>query len=679
MRRGFYPRLAADGIRKNRQLYFPYLFTQAGMVMMLYIILFLPKSPAVQAMNGSRTISSMLYFGSWVMALFACIFLFYTNSFLIRRRKKEFGLYNMLGMGKRNIGVILFWETLLNYVLSLAAGLVLGFAFSKLAELGLVRLMGGKADLSLSVSGGAVAMTALAFGVISVLLLLNSLAQVRLSSAVALMRSEHQGEKPPRANWVLGLLGVVLLGYAYYISLTIQDPVAALGWFFVAVILVILATYLLMVTGSVLLCRILQKNTRYYYRPEHFVSVSSMAYRMKRNGAGLASICILCTMALVTISTTTCLYSGAEDSIQGRYPRELLTSVDSYQHAYEGEPYPAELQPLDEALLSQVQETVWSAAGQYGVIPQNVLSYRYLYTGARLEGETLAFGGSAGQECMLYFLPLCDYNSATGSHQTLAEDELLLYPFHTGYSGRTLSVEGLGQRQVKEVLSDFPVPGSAVSSIVPSLVLIMPELEPLLPALQDAMRGKDILSLHWDFGFDTGLDSTGQEELYKLLYDRVSDRMLDTGYSFSVECRAINRSDFYSSYGSLLFLGILLSAVFLLAAVLIIYYKQISEGYEDHGRFDIMQKVGMTRAEIRKSVNSQLLTVFFLPLLGAGLHLAFAFPIVRKLLLLFGLNNAPLFAATSCISFAVFALFYVLVYRITSNAYYKLVSGARPD
>lgn len=678
MKHGFYPHLAADGIRKNRQLYLPYLFTQAGMVMMLYIILFLPKSPAVQAMNGSRTISSMLYFGGWVMALFACIFLFYTNSFLIRRRKKEFGLYNMLGMGKRNIGVILFWETLLNYALSLAAGLVLGFAFSKLAELGLIRLMGGKTDFNLSVSGEAVVMTALAFGVISILLLINSLTQVRLSSAVALMRSEHQGEKPPRANWVLGLLGVVLLGYAYYISLTIQDPVAALGWFFVAVILVILATYLLMVTGSVLLCRVLQKNKRYYYRPEHFVSVSSMAYRMKRNGAGLASICILCTMALVTISTTTCLYSGAEASLQGRYPRELLTSVDSYRHAYEGDPYPAELQPLDEALLSQVQETVWSAAGQYGVIPQNVLTYRYLYTGARLEGDALSFSSFSAQECCLYFIPLRDYNAATGSRQTLDEDELLLYPFRTGYSGRTISVEVLGQLRVKEILSDFPVPGSAASSIIPSVILIVPELEPLRTALQNSMKC-GALSLHWDFGFDTGLDSTGQEALHAILYDRVSDQMLDTGYSFSVECRAINRSDFYSSYGSLLFLGILLSAVFLLAAVLIIYYKQISEGYEDHVRFDIMQKVGMTRAEIRKSVNSQLLTVFFLPLLGAGMHLAFAFPIVRKLLLLFGLNNAPLFAATSCISFAVFTLFYVLVYRITSNAYYKLVSGARPD
>ena len=678
MKHGFYPHLAADGIRKNRQLYLPYLFTQAGMVMMLYIILFLPKSPAVQAMNGSRTISSMLYFGSWVMALFACIFLFYTNSFLIRRRKKEFGLYNMLGMGKRNIGVILFWETLLNYALSLAGGLVLGFAFSKLAELGLIRLMGGKTDFNLSVSGEAVVMTALAFGVISILLLINSLTQVRLSSAVALMRSEHQGEKPPRANWVLGLLGVVLLGYAYYISLTIQDPVAALGWFFVAVILVILATYLLMVAGSVLLCRVLQKNKRYYYRPEHFVSVSSMAYRMKRNGAGLASICILCTMALVTISTTTCLYSGAEASIQGRYPRELLTSVDSYRHAYEGDPYPAELQPLDEALLSQVQETVWAAAGQYGVIPQNVLTYRYLYTEARLEGDALSFSSFSGQECCLYFIPLHDYNAATGSRQTLDEDELLLYPFHTGYSGRTISVEVLGQLRVKEILSDFPVPGSAASSIIPSVILIVPELEPLRTALQNSMK-YGALSLHWDFGFDTGLDSTGQEALHAILYDRVSDLMCDTGISYGVECRAINRSDFYSSYGSLLFLGILLSAVFLLAAVLIIYYKQISEGYEDHVRFDIMQKVGMTRAEIRKSVNSQLLTVFFLPLLGAGMHLAFAFPIVRKLLLLFGLNNAPLFAATSCISFAVFALFYVLVYRITSNAYYKLVSGARPD
>ena len=678
MKFGLYPRLALAGIRKNKRLYIPYLLTCTGMAMMYYIIIFLQHNEMLDGMRGGTTASAILALGGWVVAIFACIFLFYTHSFLLRRRKKEFGLYNILGMGRRHLVRIEIWETIFVAIGTTAAGLLCGIAFSKLAELGLIRLMGGKTDFNLSVSGEAVVMTALAFGVISILLLINSLTQVRLSSAVALMRSEHQGEKPPRANWVLGLLGIVLLGYAYYISLTIQDPVAALGWFFVAVILVILSTYLLMVAGSVLLCRVLQKNKRYYYRPEHFVSVSSMAYRMKRNGAGLASICILCTMALVTISTTTCLYSGAEASLQGRYPRELLTSVDSYQYFYEDGPHPAELQPLDEALLSQVQETVWSTAGQYGVIPQNVLTYRYLYTGARLEGDALSFSSFSDQECCLYFIPLRDYNAATGSRQTLDEDELLLYPFRTGYSGRTISVEVLGQLRVKEILSDFPVPGSAAASIVPSLVLIVPELEPLRTALQNSMKC-GALSLHWDFGFDTGLDSTGQEALHAILYDRVSDQMLDTGYSFSVECRAINRSDFYSSYGSLLFLGILLSAVFLLAAVLIIYYKQISEGYEDHVRFDIMQKVGMTRAEIRKSVNSQLLTVFFLPLLGAGMHLAFAFPIVRKLLLLFGLNNAPLFAATSCISFAVFALFYVLVYRITSNAYYKLVSGARPD
>ena len=542
MKHGFYPHLAADGIRKNRQLYLPYLFTQAGMVMMLYIILFLPKSPAVQAMNGSRTISSMLYFGSWVMALFACIFLFYTNSFLIRRRKKEFGLYNILGMGKRNIGVILFWETLLNYALSLAGGLVLGFAFSKLAELGLIRLMGGKTDFNLSVSGEAVVMTALAFGVISILLLINSLTQVRLSSAVALMRSEHQGEKPPRANWVLGLLGVVLLGYAYYISLTIQDPVAALGWFFVAVLLVILATYLLMVAGSVLLCRVLQKNKRYYYRPEHFVSVSSMAYRMKRNGAGLASICILATMILVMLSSSACLYFGAEDSLNASYPYEVDVTVWAN----------------DAGALPKLQEKLEAVGAPYGV--------------------------------------------------------------------------------------DIWRQGSVTQS------------------------GGEV---RWSGQFNTGLSRQQQLDLGRDIDEALNDPSITWGYSRAYRAEAAD--EFYGTYGSLFFIGIVLSVMFIGAAVMMMYYKQLCEGYEDQPRFAMMQKVGMTAADIRASVNSQMLTVFFLPLAGAALHMAFAFPMIRRMLLVFQLNNTGLFVATALISFAVLAAAYTLVYRITSRAYYRIV------
>lgn len=668
MKRGFYPRLAADGIRKNRQLYLPYLLTQAGMVTVLYILLSLPRSSAVQTMSGSRTINSILFFGSFVMALFACIFLFYTNSFLIRRRKKEFGLYHILGMGKRNIGVILFWETLIGCMLSLFAGLVLGIALSKLAELVLVRLSGGQQTFSMSLSLPAIAMTAIAFGGISVLLLLNGLRQVHLSSAVSLLRSEQQGEKPPRGNWLLGILGAVLLVGAYAISLTIQQPVSAMVWFFVAVLMVIVATYLLMISGSVLLCRILQKNKRYYYRPNHFVSLSSMIFRMKRNGAGLASICILCTMALVTISTTTCLYSGVGSGLLERYPREF--SVTFWPHE----------EPLqfDHALLSELQDSICAEAETYGVSPQNVFSYasvsRYMARrGAVLTPDTV----TEEESCLMYLVSLEDYRAMTGSTETLEDGQVLMALYRTEYSDNTVTVDGIQTFQVKKQVDDFPFLGEITAYIYPTVALIVPDLDALLPQLVDVFLPNGGITLRWDFCFDTGLDKAAQLSLHQDIKEMLRLRLYGAAAAYSADCREINREDFYASYGALLFLGILLSAVFLLAAVLIIYYKQISEGYEDQSRFAIMRKVGMTRPEIRKSINSQLLTVFFLPLLGAGMHMGFAFPIVRKLLLLFNLNNTVLFLMTTIISYLVFALLYVLVYRLTSNTYYKLVSGTQ--
>ena len=327
MSKGFYPRLAFESMRKNRRLYLPYLLTCTGMVMMEYIMLYLESSQLMRSLRGGNSIWLMMGLGVWVIALFACLFLFYTNSFLMRRRKREFGLYNILGMGKGNIGVILLWETLIIGVSALLAGLLLGVAFSKLAELILVNIMGEAVSFTLSVSLPSVKNCAVIFAAIFALLYLNALRQVKFTSAIGLLHSESLGEKPPRANWALGLAGFALLGAAYDMAVTVQDPLAAMLYFFLAVLMVIVGTYLVMIAGSVLICRLLQRNKRYYYRANHFVSLSSMAYRMKRNGAGLASICILATMVLVMLSSTSCLYAGSETSMRERYPREINVTV----------------------------------------------------------------------------------------------------------------------------------------------------------------------------------------------------------------------------------------------------------------------------------------------------------------------------------------------------------------
>ncbi len=674
MRTGFYPRLAWDGIRKNRRMYLPYLLTCIGMVMMYYILLFMTNCDTVRHMPGSGNIFAILSLGAWVVALFAVIFLFYTNSFLIRRRKSEFGLYNILGMSRRNTARILFWETLILYAMSLTIGLGLGIALSKFAELGLVNLLHGDVTYSLSVSPRAIAVTAVLFAGIFLLLYLNALRQVRFSSTIQLMRSDRAGEKPPRGNWVLGVLGVLCLGAAYYLAATINDAITALTLFFVAVILVIIGTYLLMIAGSVLFCRLLQKNKRYYYKPNHFVSVSSMVYRMKRNGAGLASICILATMVLVMISSTSCLYFGTEDGLNNRYPRDMNLTIQT------GTDRTAEALPID-----STRDTAASMVTARGGTIGNVQDYRYLSFNGMLSGNTvdprtdsLTIDNYAAA-MLVHILPLTDYNELMGTNETLAADEALVYAHRTAYKADTVAFVDGATFRVKRVLDDFITDGESAMNAIPTVTFIVNDPDAALPRAGELFgdRGNPLVKRCWTYNFDTALDTDAQDTLYddlKTLLSGLAPDAPERYFNLSLDCRDLARSDFYGTFGSLFYLGIVLSLVFLIAAVLIIYYKQISEGYEDQARFGIMQKVGMTRRDIRRSINSQLLTVFFLPLLLAGAHLAFAFPMIRQILFAFNLTNAGLFAATTVISFLAFSAFYALIYRITSNAYYRIVS-----
>lgn len=536
-----YTRLAWDGIRKNGRLYLPYILTCVGMVTMYYMMSELCDSDLLRYMKGGGASHIILGLGSRVIAVFSALFLYYTYSFLIRRRQKEFGLYHVLGLGKRHIALLCVIETAMTAVIALAAGLAIGVGLSFAVELGLRSTMETEMAFTFSVNRSVVLQTVLVYLAIFALTLLSTLVKVGRGTAMSLLHSESYGEKPPKGNLFVAILGAVLLAAAYVMAVSIQEPLKALALFFVAVILVILATYLLFIAGSVALCRMLQKNRDYYYQPRHFVSVSSMAYRMKRNGAGLASICILATMVLVMLSSSACLYFGAEDSLNATYPNELELTVWAE----------------DDAALSRLEKALTEAGAPYGV---NV------------------------------------------------------------WEKGTVTRDG-------EII--------------------------------------------WSAAFDTGLP---QEQQLALSHD-IGEALQGTGgaWGYSYTSRAEAADDFYGTYGSLFFIGIVLSVMFVCAAVLIIYYKQLCEGYEDQPRFAIMQKVGMTAADIRRSVNSQLLTVFFLPLAGAALHMAFAFPMIRRMLLLFELHNTGLFVATVLISFAVLAAVYTLVYKATSNAYYRIV------
>lgn len=663
----FYPRLAWTGIKNNRRLYLPYILTCIGMVAMFYIMLSLSTGVFLDKMRGGTTLGSVLGLGAGVIGFFAVLFLFYTNSFLIRRRKKEFGLYNILGMGKRNIARVLFSETLILAAVSLVFGLILGAALSKLAELGLAYFVESDAGYDFTVYPTAMGYTVLLFICIFLLLFFKSVGQVSLSNPVELLHSESVGEKPPKANWVFGVLGIVILAAAYYISVTIEQPVAALGWFFIAVLMVIAATYLLFIAGSVLLCRILQKNKRYYYKPNHFVSVSSMAYRMKRNGAGLASVCILITMVLVMIASTSCLYFGKNDVLRSQYPHDFNVTVD--------------FDTLDEVTQENIDKT---KAGIDAFMDKNGgISFGICGKSDRVTGELRDGVFYMGDDVydpehstFLYIIDLADYNRNTGSSYRLNDGEALVFASSRTYDHDTIRIEGGREYKVVksegtiDFIRDTDMLGfSAVYIVVPDFYS---SAEDLLQATEK--QGVSQPWLQWRYQFDSSVDYLTQLEIEEGIWDVIAQAH-SGGYGLSSLAGA--RDDFYGSFGGLFFLGIMLSIVFIIAAVLIIYYKQVSEGYEDQSRFEIMQKVGMTKKDIRKSINSQMLTVFFLPLLFAIVHLGFAFPMINKLLLLFGLDNLGLLLLTAAISALVFALFYIIVYRVTSNAYYSIVSGAK--
>lgn len=685
MKKGFYLKLAFDGIRKNKKMYLPYILTSIGMVMMYYIIIFLQFSQNIKDAVRSSTVSDILGLGSWVIAIFSCIFLFYTNSFLIKRRKKEFGLYNILGMDKHNLGIILFWETLIIAAISLVVGLAAGIAFSKLAELIFLNLLKSDVTFDLTVSSQGIGLCAIIFTVIYILLFFNSLRQVRFSSAISLVKSEQTGEKPPKGNWILGILGVLLLGGAYYLAISIKEPLQAMMLFFVAVIMVIIGTYLIMISGSVLFCRLLQKNKKYYYKSNHFVSVSSMVYRMKRNGAGLASICILATMVLVMISSTTSLYFGEEDALASRYPREIninFTTLDTqiYKDG-EADKIRSEIDEIAKKRNANVHNSLTYLAGVLSgmVTDGNVeTDVRNVYSGAVDYNRVFQFN----------FVSIDDYNKIMGTDYHLKDGEAMIYLFRkdSNFHGDKLSFNGGPSFKIVRYLDHFISQSDAAMSIVPTMAIFVNDLDKATQGMTDATRQQDsepVVNFSWTYGFDTGLSEDEQIALTKAIYEYLSSGLTyknaDGHLATEIESREQDRNDFYALYGGLFGLGIILSIVFIFAAVLIIYYKQISEGYEDQSRFEIMQKVGMTKKEIRKSINSQLLTVFFLPLIFAGMHLAFAAPIIKKLLLLFNLTNLNLFIVTILISFAAFALFYMIVYKITSNAYYKIVSGAKED
>lgn len=653
-----YPKLAWTGIRKNQRTYLPYFLTCVLMTMMQYIIAALCHDPVISTFRGGEIIQGLLSFGTGIMCLFSFLFLFYSNSFLIRRRFQEFGLYHVLGMGKGNIARILLWETLILAGSSVILGLGLGILLSKLCQLAVTAMLQGEVSYTFSVQPMAFLMTLVIFAAIHGLIFLNALRKVSLSSTTELLGSASAGEKKPKANYLLALAGLILLGAAYYIARKVEDPLTAMNGFLIAVVMVILATYLLFISGSVVICRLLQYCKGYYYKAKHFISVSTMLYRMKRNGAGLASICILSTMVLVTVSTTVCLYLGGEDSVKERYPRDLILEAGSR------DPAPVMDQAVEDTLKA------------YDLTQEDRIAYRYLplYGWMDQNGnynlQEVELGGSF---LTLELVALEDYNQLAGTDYTLAPGEALVSS-DSPFPQETVTLSsGPSFRVLRQVSFEGVDEGTWVSSNYLYFIVPMESLQACQKACSEAL-GQEI-DCKYFYGFNVSCSNAMQLKLLDEIMERYrKDLRVENGFSLSYRSMAEKLADTMALNGGLLFLGLFLGLAFLIGTVLIMYYKQITEGYEDQHTFSILQKVGMTRQEIRASVNSQVLTVFFLPLAAAGIHVCFAFKMMSLLLQLVGLTNVRLFGWVTLGCFLLFAVFYAGVYFATANAYFRIVS-----
>ena len=670
MKRGLYFRLAATGMSKNKKFYFPYIFTCFCMVMMYYIIQFLRISDDFRTMRGGESMQMILEMGTPVIAVFSWILLYYTNSFLIRRRQKEFGLYHILGMGKRELVKILIWENLMTAVISIAGGLLGGILFSKLAELAAVRIVGNHLGYKMTIEPKAIYYTVSLFLAIFAVILLRMLIFIFRTKPVDMLKSETAGEKPPKANWILAIVGLIILAGAYWIAVSIEEPMEAMLWFMVAVLMVIVATYLLFIAGSVAFCRLMQKKKNYYYKTRHFVSISSMVYRMKRNGAGLASICILSTMVLVMVSSTVCLYASIEGNLAKGYPQQFSVEMASG----------SSLEDKDRE--EKLKETVGQTINENKIKLKETKEYHILSTacvktdeGIKFEHENIK---SLDSLKMLYILTVADYNRLTGENLSLEKNELYVYVPDEAYEKDTFQVEGCGNWKNKGTPDNQFICGDDVETLNSGVYLIVPDEAVMdqFEAAQRAVYGENASSEKLCYAFDTDLSEEGQVSLVSELQNNISTLQLqDEQFPMvNVNARAVSKSDYYALYGELFVLGILLGSVFIFGMILIIYYKQITEGYEDQGRFSILMKVGMTRKEVRQSINSQVMTVFFLPLAMAGMHTAFSFPIIRKILKMFAMNDEKLLILVMICCYLAFAVFYAAVYLLTSREYYKIVS-----
>ena len=668
----FYSKFALNNLVKNKKFIIPYVLSTIFTIMSFYILSSLAFGDNLDKLpNGIDATKQVLSFGIIVIALFSVIFLFYTYSFLVKRRVKEFGLYSVLGMTKKQIAKILVLETIFIAVTTLVVGIGLGILFDKLMLLILLKLFSATVTFGFSITPIAIVFSVLLFGGIYFLLLLYTVIKIARLRIVALLKDENKGEKEPKSRWILAIIGLALIGYGYYTAQTVQNPIKAVTVFFFAVIAVIIGTYLVFMAVSITVLKIMKNNKNFYYKPKNFISVSGLLYRMKRNAVGLANICILSSMVLVTMGTTSALYAGMEKSYNERFPRQLM--IAGYNSTSDK--------------LKEIENNAKTAAKEAGTEVEDMVSYNSVPIVGRLVEDKFNFESNIGIDLsnvkMIVVLELKDYNKTANKNITLESNEILLHIDKKGnYNHNNISLNG-SDYKIKEKLSEFPgAIGSAAANIIDTYYVVVKDnkeaekIAAQLAARMEELSKEDTKS--------RGIITTGAPTVQNYVAFNIKDttkeakviesfKKLEKQVGIEIEGKDENKLTFRGVFASFLFIGVFISLIFVTSQVVIMYYKQISEGYEDKGNFEIMRKVGITDKQIKQSIRSQVLLIFFSPLIIATLHTIVAYPFIEKILRLFLITDNSIFLQALAVTIVVFAIFYLIVYAITSKIYYRII------
>ena len=666
-----YRKLAFTNIKNNGSLYIPYIISGIVTVAMFYIMMFLNNSKGLEKIYGSSYLTSIMALGVGIIAVFSYIFIFYTNSFIIKRRKKEIGVYNILGMEKRHIAKVMGIETVTVALIAIIGGIVTGMLFSKLSILLLYKILAVKETVKFEINFSTIINTLIVFGILYALTLIYNMMQIKLANPIELLRGGNVGEKEPKSKWLMAIIAVGCLAVAYYISFTTENPLKVLSLFFVAVLLVIVGTYLLFIAGSIVFLKMLRKNKKFYYNKKHFAAVSGMIYRMKQNAGGLASICILSTMVLVIIASTVSLYIGLEDELKTRYPMEAVTYVNYLE--------------VDDNVDS-VRDHIRQIIEDEGRTITDEKTYGYFNMMTKQADNRLektSGNDSFGNGTYVNIVTkdaLCDLEDTFDEKDIpeLADNSVAVYGMKK-YNYDSINIMGRGFDVKESKYYKIKKDAYISSSFTNEYYIVVNNMDTLtqLFNLQKEVYGDRAFTFRNTVGFD--FDGTKQQKIdcvKKINQYLVSDAEKEIGNGTAyVEGRAENEEAVHTLYGGIFFLGIFLGTMFLMVTVMIIFYKQTSEGYDDKDRYEIMEKVGMSNAEVKKSIQSQVRMVFFLPIVTAAIHVAAAFPMLRRLLVMFNLTDTQLMIECMIGTLLVFLAIYYLVFKLTSRTYYKIVGN----